>query len=153
MLFRSAEAARQVYDHETKADNITREVIELVQRSFITPFDRSEIKDLIASLDDTIDQMRKTAKAVMLFEVATLEPEMAEMGQRILKAAQLTAEAVSLLGSMRQNSARLHTITHNIIELEEDSDNLNDSGIKALYKRCMTGNAIDRKSTRLNSSH
>jgi predicted phosphate transport protein (TIGR00153 family) len=137
-----AEAARQVYAHETKADGITREVMELVQRSFITPFDRSDIKDLIASLDDTIDQMRKTAKAVLLFEVQTLEPEMSQMGERILQAANLTIEAVGLLSTLRQNSARLHQITEQIIHLEEDSDNLNDAGIKALFKRYKDGNAM-----------
>jgi len=115
----------------------------LVRRSFITPFDRGDIKDLIASLDDTIDQMRKTAKAVLMFEVTTLEPEMAQMGERILEAARLTVEAVSLLSSMRQNSARLHVITETIVHLEEDSDTLNDSGIKALFKRHRDGNAMN----------
>ncbi|MHB1205014.1 MAG: DUF47 domain-containing protein, partial [Rhodospirillaceae bacterium] len=112
------------------------------RRSFITPFDRSDIKDLISALDDTIDQMRKTAKAVLLFEVETLEPEMALMGECILRAANLTVEAVKLAGSMRDNSARLHTITEQIIHLEEDSDILNDTGIKALYRKHRHGNAM-----------
>jgi uncharacterized protein len=137
-----AAAAHEVYEHEARADAITHEVLQLVRRSFITPFDRGDIKDLIASLDDTIDQMRKTAKAVLMFEVTALEPEMAQMGERILEAAGLTLEAVSLLPSLRQNSARLHTITETIIHLEEDSDTLNDSGIKALFKRHRDGNAM-----------
>ncbi len=138
-----ADGVREVYAHEDQADAIARDVLQLVRRSFITPFDRSDIKDLIGSLDDTIDQMRKTAKAVLMFEVERLEPEMAQMGEQIQKAAQLTVEAVSLLSSMRQNSARLHTITETIIHLEEDSDTLNDAGIKALFKRHRTGNAME----------
>ena len=51
----AADAARQVYHFEDQADAVSREVIALGQRSFITPFDRGEIKDLINTLDDTID--------------------------------------------------------------------------------------------------
>ena len=138
-----ADAAKEIYEHETAADNIIREVIQLVRRSFITPFDRSDIQDLISSLDDCIDQMRKTAKAVMMFEVERMEPEMTTMGEHILRAAKLTVEAVSLLSNMRGNNARLHTITEQIVLLEEESDLLNDSGIKALYKRHRQGNAME----------
>lgn len=137
-----AAAASQVYHFEKRADAVSREVLLLVRRSFITPFDRSDIKDLINTLDDTIDQMKKTAKAVLLFEVDQMEPEMAAMGERIVQAANLTVEAVRMLGSLRDNNARLHTITEEIIHLEEDSDALNDNGIKALFKKHRDGNAM-----------
>jgi predicted phosphate transport protein (TIGR00153 family) len=138
-----AAAAKEVYDFEERADAISRDVLLMVRRSFITPFDRGDIKDLINTLDDTIDQMKKTAKAVVLFEVDTMEPEMAAMGEQIMRAAALTVEAVKLLGSLRDNSARLHAITEEIILLEEASDNLNDHGIKALFKKHRNGNAMD----------
>ena len=138
-----AEAARNVFAFEVQADSIAREVLVLVRRTFITPFDRGDIKDLINTLDDTIDQMQKTAKAVVLFEVDTIEPEMAEMGERILQAAMLTVEAVKLLGSLRENALRINAITEEIIRLEDDTDTLNDAGIKALFKRHRDGNAMD----------
>src|ERR1700704_4619382 len=103
-----AEAARKILVFEAQADTIARDVLLLVRRTFITPFDRSDIKDLINTLDDTIDQMQKTAKAVLLFEVDRLEPEMAEMGERIVTAANRTVDAVKLLGSLRENSAQLN---------------------------------------------
>jgi predicted phosphate transport protein (TIGR00153 family) len=136
------DAARRVMAFETQADAIARDVLLLVRRTFITPFDRGDIKDLINTLDDTIDQMQKTAKAVLLFEVREIEPEMAEMGDEIVQAAKLTVEAVKLLGSLRENSARLNAITEEIIRLEDDSDTLNDKGIKALFQRHKAGNAM-----------
>jgi predicted phosphate transport protein (TIGR00153 family) len=139
----TAEAARQVYHFEDQADAVSREVIALVQRSFITPFDRSEIKDLINTLDDTIDQMKKTAKAVLLFEVETIEPEMAAMGEDIMKAALLTVDAVKLLKVMRENTTKLHGITDQIVHLEEESDALNDAGLKALFIKHRGGNAMN----------
>lgn len=137
-----ADAARKVFAFEVEADAIAQHVLVLVRRTFITPFDRGDIKDLIGSLDDTIDQMQKTAKAILLFEVETLEPEMGEMGDRVLQAAKLTVEVVRLLGSLRVESVRLNALTEEIIRLEEDSDTLNDQGIKALFKRHENANAM-----------
>jgi uncharacterized protein len=137
-----ADAAQQVFAFEVEADTIASNVLVLARRTFITPFDRGDIKDLIGSLDDTIDQMQKTAKAILLFEVDSLEPEMGAMGDRILQAAKLTVEVVKLLGSLRENSARLNALTEEIIRLEDDSDTLNDNGIKALFQRYQNGNAM-----------
>jgi len=137
-----AAAAQKVMAFENQADDIAREVLLLVRRTFITPFDRGDIKDLINTLDDTIDQMQKTAKAVLLFEVSTLEPEMAQMGDRIVTAAKLTVEAVGLLGSLRENASRLNAITEEIVRLEDDADTLNDRGIKALFQKHRDGNAM-----------
>ena len=139
----AAEAARKVMVLETQADAVAREVMLLVRRTFITPFDRGDIKDLINTLDDTIDQMQKTAKAVLLFEVETLEPEMSKMGAHILETARLTVDAVGLLGSLRDNAARLNAITEEIIRLEDDADTLNDTGIKNLFQKHRNSNAMN----------
>jgi predicted phosphate transport protein (TIGR00153 family) len=137
-----AASAQQIFAFEAQADDIAREVLLLVRRTFITPFDRSDINDLINTLDDTIDQMQKTAKAVLMFEVDSFEPEMAQMGDRIMAAAALTVEAVGLLGSLRENAVRLNAITEEITRLEEDADTLNDAGIKALFLRHRDGNTM-----------
>ena len=136
------QAAHRVFALEEQADQVAREILLLVRRTFITPFDRGDIKDLINTLDDTIDQMQKTAKAILMFEVDRLEPEMAQMGDRIIQAARLTVEAVGLLGSLRENAPRLNAITEEIIHLEEASDTLNDQGIKQLFRRHRDGNAM-----------
>ena len=138
------EACRRIFAFETEADTIAREVLVNVRRSFITPFDRGDIKDLIGQLDDSIDQMQKTAKAIMQCEVSSFEPHMREMADIILRCAVLTVEAVSLLGDMRQKaSGRINAITNEeITRLEEQADELNDAGIKALFlKRISDGNA------------
>jgi len=69
---------QRVNQFENDADNITREVLTAVRRTFITPFDRGDIKNLITAMDDAIDQMQQTAKAVVLFEVRSFEPPMRE---------------------------------------------------------------------------
>jgi uncharacterized protein len=120
--------------HEEAADETTRQVMLLVRQSFITPFDRSDIIDLTTSMDDAIDQMHKTAKAVTLFEQRAFEPDMVAMGDVIVRTAELTAKAVPLLRAMRNNAAQLTALTEEITRLEEQSDQLYDAGVAALYR-------------------
>src|SRR6202451_3057923 len=75
---------KQIFDREAEADEVTRQVLTAVRRTFVTPFDRSDIQDLISSMDASIDQMNKTAKIIDLFEVKTFEPQMREMGDVIV---------------------------------------------------------------------
>jgi predicted phosphate transport protein (TIGR00153 family) len=133
---------RRIALYEKEADSITREVLVAVRRTFITPFDRGDIKDLISLLDDAIDQMHKTAKTITLFEVRTFEPTMQEMGDVIVKAATLAHDGVPLLSAMSQNAGRINTITEQMIRLEDRADELNDHGIKALYLASRTGNSM-----------
>ncbi len=119
---------------EDEADHISHDVMLAIRRSFITPFDRSDIKALISSMDDAIDQMNKTAKAVLLYEVTEFEPKMKEMAALAIQLADKTAAAVPLLRQVNANSSQLHIMTAAMIRLEEDSDHLNDAGLKALLK-------------------
>ena len=124
---------RIVSDRENDADEITRQVLTAVRRTFITPFDRTDIQDLVSSMDDAIDQMNKTAKTIMLFEVRRFEPQMQQMGDIILQAAKLVLEAMPLLASAGKNAGRLQAITEEIIRIEEQADQLHDQGRKALF--------------------
>ena len=119
--------------HEHEADNVTRDVLLEVRRTFITPFDRSDIRDLITSMDDAIDQMHKTAKAIMLFDQRSFHPDMVKLGDVIVLTADLISEAAPLLRSLRGNSVRLNAIAEEVTRLEDESDRLYDAGISALY--------------------
>jgi predicted phosphate transport protein (TIGR00153 family) len=131
---RVPELCAEVARHEQEADDITREAMLAVRRTFITPFDRSDIIDLITAMDDAIDQMHKTAKAVILFEQRTFQPDMVRLGEIIVKAADLTSEATPLLRSLRSNAHRLNQIAEEVTRLEDESDRLYDDGVAALYR-------------------
>lgn len=124
---------KEISAHEAEADEITREVLTALRRSFITPIDRGDIKDLITSMDDAIDQMNKTAKVTTLFELRSFERPMQEMGELIVRTAKLTVEAVPLLRSIGKQSRRLNVLTEEIIHIEEQADQLHDRGRKELY--------------------
>jgi predicted phosphate transport protein (TIGR00153 family) len=121
-------------DREHDADNVTREVLIAVRRSFITPIDRGAIRDLITAMDNSIDQMQKTAKAIVLFDVRTFEPPMREMGDVIVNCALLVRDAIPLLRSISTEAVRLSSITEQISQLEGRADDLHDLGLKTLYQ-------------------
>jgi len=131
-----------VMDREHDADNVTRDVLIAVRRTFITPFDRSAIRGLITSMDNGIDQMQKTAKSIMLFEVNSFEPQMKEMADAIVQAAKLINEAVSLLSTLRDQGARIAGLTEQISRIEGRTDELHDTGLKALFQKAGAGNAM-----------
>ena len=128
-----------VMDRENDADNATREVLIAVRRTFITPFDRGNIRDLITSMDNSIDQMQKTAKSVKLFDVTTFTPQMKQMADTILQCAQLVQEGVPLLKSISPEAVRISSITERISALEGRADEMHDDGLHELYQAAAAG--------------
>lgn len=123
-----------VSEKENEADVVAREVLLALRRSFITPFDRGDIHALITDMDDAIDQMRQTVKAISLFDVASFEPNMVKIGDLIVESAQTAVEAMPLLRSINANAARLNAANEKIVLLEEESDQLYLLGLKELYR-------------------
>ncbi|HYD37874.1 MAG TPA: DUF47 domain-containing protein [Allosphingosinicella sp.] len=127
-------SCKAIAAHEHEADDVTREVLVAVRRAFITPFDRSAITALISSMDDAIDEMWKTAKAITLYEVNSFEPQMCEMADIAAAASRLVDEAVPLLRNIGRHGHRLHQITEEIVHLEGRADDLHETGLKALFQ-------------------
>ena len=125
---------RKIVDLENQADELTREVMTAVRLSFITPFDRGDIKDLIQSMDDAIDMMHKTVKTIRLYEQSEFEPGMQEMGKAVVEAAHLVAEAVPLLDRIGVNAHRLNGLVEEVTRVEGRSDDLHDQGLKDLFR-------------------
>ena len=126
---------QKITDLEHAADDVAREVMQAVRKSFITPFDRSDITDLIQSMDDAVDKMRRVVKTAQLYEQTTFEPGMGAMASIALKASRLMAEAIELLPRISANSAQIAALAEAIVKLEGEADDLHDDGLRALYKQ------------------
>jgi predicted phosphate transport protein (TIGR00153 family) len=132
----------RIFEYENEADAVARDTLLAVRRSFITPFDRSDIRELTNALDDAIDQMQKTAKVVTLYGLSTFAPPMRQLGDIAVQSADLAVEAVSLLPQMRKKHARLNEVTEEMVRLEGVSDTLYDEGMKALFETHRGGDAL-----------
>ena len=120
--------------HEHRADDIIRDVLTAVRRTFLTPFDRGAITGLIGSMDDAIDEMLAAARAIDLYELRELRPEMTEIISLIVEAAAVTSEAIPLLRSVSRNSVRLHELTGRLVSLEGEADDVHAAGLKRAFQ-------------------
>src|SRR5262245_19498319 len=133
---------KTVMDREHDADDVTREVLIAVRRTFITPFDRGSIRDLITSMDNSIDQMQKTAKSVRLCDMNEFTPEMREMADAIVKCEKLVREAVPLLQSISAEAGHISELTAQISAIEGRADELHDIGLHELYRANVGGSGL-----------
>lgn len=125
----------EIQDREHEADDIIRDVLIAVRRTFLTPFDRGAIAALIAAMDDAIDEMQSGATAVDIYSLERFEPEMKEMARMIRDAAALTAEAIPLLRDIGRNGAHIHVLTGKIVSLEGAADVVHAAGLKRSFEQ------------------
>jgi predicted phosphate transport protein (TIGR00153 family) len=128
---------------EHEADSIAREILIGLRTTFITPFDRDDIQSLITSMDDAVDQCKRAAKAIILFEVTTFEPEMRTMANSIVECAELVQRAVSMLSDLRSNAAELNDIGLQITRIEGNADDSYDRGLELLYQKVKGKDAME----------
>jgi predicted phosphate transport protein (TIGR00153 family) len=130
----TGEVLRTIQDREHEADEIIRQVLTAVRRTFLTPFDRGAITSLIASMDDAIDEMLAAARAIDLYELRELRPEMKEIVAIISEAARVTADAVPLLRDVSSNGTKLHQLTGRVVSLEGRADEIHAAGLRLAFK-------------------
>ncbi len=129
-----AEHIKEIVEREHDADEVIRDVLFSVRRTFLTPFDRGAITSLIGSMDDAIDQMNQTAGAIDLYEVTQFDQEMKDMAAIIVDASRVLSEALPLLRNITANGPRLHELTERLVRMEGEADNIHASGLRALFK-------------------
>jgi hypothetical protein len=128
------ELLKTMQDLEHQADDIIREVLQEVRRTFLTPFDRGAITGLIAAMDDAIDEMLAAARAIDLYELRKLRPEMTEIVGLIAEAAAVTSQAIPLLRNVSRHGAKLHELTARLVEFEGDADDVHAAGLKRAFQ-------------------
>jgi uncharacterized protein len=134
---------RAIGELEHEADMVTREVLLGIRASFITPLDRTDIRHLISSMDDTIDQMNKSAQAVVAFELRNFASDIRTLGGISVEAAHLLRKAVPLLSEVAANADRISEICIQISRLEEQGDHVYAQGRKKLFTVTRAGNAME----------
>jgi uncharacterized protein len=134
------EGATDLRDHaeaidaiEKRGDNHTRETINLLHKTFITPLDREEIHQLISNMDDCLDLMQDAAESVSLYDIKTVTPEAKQLAEICLGCADRVKSAVALISNM-ENAATILKICEEIDRLESDADRVMRSAISRLFR-------------------
>ena len=130
----TGDVLRVIRDREHEADEIIRQVLTEVRLTFLTPFDRGAITSLIGAMDDTIDEMLAAARAIDLYELRELRPEMKEIVDLISQAADETNQAVPLLRNVSANGRKLHELTGRVVSFEGQADEIHATGLKRAFQ-------------------
>jgi predicted phosphate transport protein (TIGR00153 family) len=136
------EQLRIIEQREHDADDIIREVLRSVRRTFLTPFDRGAITSLIVSMDDAIDEMQAAARAIDLYELQHLADEMKQMVAVTKESAALTVEVMPLLRDITRNGGRIHELTERLVQLEGVADDIHAIGLKKAFQEFGPTSAI-----------
>ena len=120
---------REVKELEHEGDRLTREVVALLNRTFVTPFDRDDIYLLAGAIDDVCDHVDEAAGNIVGYGVDQIRPQAKEQAQVILRSAEKLHEAVSRLEGFKDSSSQLHALR----DLEDEGDRLNRDAVSALF--------------------
>jgi uncharacterized protein len=115
-----AELARRMHDAEHAGDDATHAIVEHLDRSFVTPFDREDIYRLAVRLDDVIDFMDAAVDLATLYEPEALPDGVRAQVDILDEMARLTADAMPRLSTLRD----LTDYWVKINELENDADRI-----------------------------
>lgn len=132
----SGEAPRladEIDQVERQADKITHETLAQLHKSFITPFDRDEIHELISGMDDILDIIQDVAESVALYDIQQIPQEAVAMAEVTARCCNKIEAVVKLLDSM-QNGPHILTICHAIDDLESDADRLHRELMSKLFR-------------------
>lgn len=104
---------------EHEADDATHAIIHKVNSSFVTPFDHEDIVELAAALDDCTDHLESVGQMVVLYRMDGLMTDITAQMQVIVRMAELTADAMPRLATMKE--LRDYWVEINRLENEGDA--------------------------------
>jgi uncharacterized protein len=120
----------EIKDREHEGDRVTHEIVQLVNRTFVTPIDGEDIYDLATALDDVCDYMDQVADELNLYGVHEVPREAVEQAQVIARAVAKLAEAIAGLDGLRSVSQQLVDIH----TLEDEGDRIVRDAIARLFR-------------------
>ncbi len=125
--------AHNIESIEKRADKITRNTIELLHKTFITPIDRDDIHQLISKMDDILDLIEDSAQLMFLYDVKVPTPEAKKLADICVACCDKVKTAVALLASM-DNAAAILAICGDIDRLESEADHVMRAAIARLFR-------------------
>ena len=120
---------RDIKELEHEGDRLTHELVDLLNRTFVTPFDSDDMYRLAAALDDVCDNVDASAGKIVGFGVQDLREQARGQAKVIHRAATKLCEAVSRLEDFKDSRRQVIELR----ELEDEGDRLAHDGISKLF--------------------
>jgi predicted phosphate transport protein (TIGR00153 family) len=133
-------AAIRRIEHE--ADAVARKVFLAANRVFYAPIDREDIIGLANQLDDAVDMIEDSAKAIQRYAVTQFPAELQAIAAAVLRCADVLAKVMPLLDEITPQHRTIFALCEKIGHIEEEADQSFDAGLTHLRQDLRTG-AID----------
>src|SRR5439155_23056688 len=122
--------AGRIKDREHDGDRLTHEIVDLLNRTFVTPFDRDDMYRLAGALDDICDLIDEAADDVALYGVKVIPQQAKDQARVILDCATVLDEAITRLDGFRDSSDQLARLR----ALEDEGDRIVRAAIAGLFR-------------------
>jgi predicted phosphate transport protein (TIGR00153 family) len=127
--------AKEIKDVEHIGDEITDKIFEQLNKSFITPFDREDIHELAATIDDVVDSINGISRRICLYKPKKLIPVYTEMAEMIYSAAIELEASIHCLKDPVSNKKKIITACEKVKEIEHKADELYFAGVQELFDK------------------
>ena len=122
--------ADEIREIEHKCDFITHEILQRLNRTFVTPLDREDIHELARSLDDVMDAIDASATILKLYHIDSVRPGARELAHLILASAEQLVKATQAL----EKRKGLAECAVEINRLENEADRAHQAAVQALFQ-------------------
>jgi uncharacterized protein len=116
-------------------DEITNKTYVQLNKSFITPFDREDIHELTAHIDDVVDEINGIARRVCLYKPKKLIPIYKELAELIYQGAKEIEAAIHCLKDPVSNKEKITLACEKVKQIEHDADELYFVGVLELFEK------------------
>ena len=124
-----ADKAHEIKEVEHKCDFLTHEIIQRLNKTFVTPIDREDIHELARTLDDVMDAIDNAASLIPLYKIDKVRPGARELTQVIIKQCDEIRAAVEALEQRKGVLDRAIEINR----LENEADRIHKQAISQLF--------------------
>jgi uncharacterized protein len=126
---------REIRDVEHIGDEITNKTYEQLNKSFITPFDREDIHELTAHIDDVVDSINGIARRMCLYKPKKMIPIYKELAQMVYDGAREVEAAIHCLKDPVANKGKITQACDRVKVIEHEADELYFLGVSELFEK------------------
>jgi hypothetical protein len=119
---------------EHLGDEVSRQILDQLNKTFITPFDREDIHDLAKELDDIVDMLYTITKRLRVYKILSMERNLTEFGRVIEMSVKGVSQAVKGLRDMKQSKEILKACVE-VNNLENLGDKMRDDMLGDLFEK------------------
>lgn len=123
----------EIREHEKIGDDITHNIFEELNKTFITPFDREDIHELTSSLDDVLDYINSSCQRIRLYKPKEISPEFIDMAELITQTCREIKIAISELSNLK-NPKKINNACIRINDIENQADEVYYLAISSYFQ-------------------